>query len=201
MLPLPPLLGVDGPQAANSIAIKTSAPTPTDQKLCFLSILVFPSSGMRSSCAGVDSPSAIPYDSAALPAGLPTTPTGCVMRQPTSPRDLALHLVFTSCGRARPSRREQSRAVPIASTIRPSRERSSASWAFRPYHTKARVCGPSAQSEDAAAPVYWQDTEESRRESCLFVRFCSHHPQLARSRRQALDTGGTPSARVTTRVG
>src|SRR5260221_6850797 len=70
----------DGPQAANSIVIRTSAPTPTDQKLRFLSILVCTSSGMRSSCAGVDSPSALPYDSASPPAGLPTMPTCSVIR-------------------------------------------------------------------------------------------------------------------------
>src|SRR5258708_25979627 len=78
--------GVDGPQAANSIVIRTSAPTPTDQRLRFLSILVFPSSGMRSSCAGVDIPSALPYDSAPPPAGLPTTPACSVIR----------HLVYAS---------------------------------------------------------------------------------------------------------
>src|SRR5258708_2584734 len=97
MVPVLPPLGVDGPQAANSIVIKTSAPTPTDQKLRFLSILVCTSSGMRSSCAGVDSPSAMPYDNASPPAGLPTTPTCCVMRQPTSPLDRALRLVFAPC--------------------------------------------------------------------------------------------------------
>src|SRR5258707_11964644 len=91
------VLVVDGPQAANIIVMRTSAPTPTDQKLRFLSILVFTSSGMRSSCAGVDIPSAIPNDSASPPAGLPTTPTGWVMRQLTSPLDLPLRLVFTPC--------------------------------------------------------------------------------------------------------
>src|SRR5712664_2680774 len=90
MLP-PPLLGVDGPQAANIIVIRTSAPTPTDQRLRFLSILVFTSSAMRSSCAGVELASAIPYDSAYPPAGLPTTPTCSVIR----------HQVCTSHTRAR----------------------------------------------------------------------------------------------------
>src|SRR5260370_630071 len=115
MVPVLPPLGADGPQAANSIVIKTSAPTPTDQKLCFLSILVCTSSGMRSSCAGVDSPSALPDDRASAPAGLPTTPTYGVMRQPTSPRDRALRLVFTRFG---DGQTEPSRAVPVAWTIR-----------------------------------------------------------------------------------
>src|SRR5258706_2270954 len=88
VLVLPP---PDGPQAANSIVIRTSAPTPTDQKLRFLSILVCTSSGMRSSCAGVDIPSALPYDSASPPAGLPTMPTCSVIR----------HQVCTSHTRAR----------------------------------------------------------------------------------------------------
>src|SRR5258706_12179695 len=90
-LPPPVDVGLDGPQAANIIVIRTSAPTPTDQKLRFLSILVCTSSGMRSSCAGVDSPSALPYDSASAPAGLPTMPTCSVIR----------HQVCTSHTRAR----------------------------------------------------------------------------------------------------
>src|SRR5258706_15447464 len=90
-LPPPVDVGLDGPQAANIIVIRTSAPTPTDQRLRFLSILVFTSSGMRSSCAGVEIPSAIPYDSAYPPAGLPTTPTCSVIR----------HQVCTSHTRAR----------------------------------------------------------------------------------------------------
>src|SRR5260221_5382128 len=91
MVPPAVLLGDDGPQAANIIVIRTSAPTPTDQKLRFLSILVFTSSRMRSSCAGVDITSAIPYDSASPPAGLPTMPTCSVIR----------HRVCTSHTRAR----------------------------------------------------------------------------------------------------
>src|SRR5690242_7842643 len=95
------VLVLDGPQAANSIVMRTSAPTPTDQRLRFLSILVFTSSGMRSSCAGVDIPSAIPYDSASPPAGLPTMPTCSVIR----------HQVCTSHTRARIHR---TRALMVA---------------------------------------------------------------------------------------
>src|SRR5258707_15589943 len=99
------VLVVDGPQAANIIVMKTSAPTPTDQRLRFLSILVFTSSGMRSSCAGGDIPSAMPYDSAYPPAGLPTTPTCSVIRHQvcTSHTRARIHRIcdFTSRGSAR----------------------------------------------------------------------------------------------------